>query len=405
MRAPLLISFVLLVSCSFLPRECLGEQPRPVSLATHIQTQRQPAVDVKAIERIRKIVLHQGENPRALANLVQLTRDLDAETAAQLFSDIADDYLRQGKYNQGANFLQQLLNQHHAQRAARDGLLKLMRLYSSSEVNRTQQVNSSSADDQQGFCRYALHIAGDTLQKTTPLNNEPAVSFQRAVTARGANRSQISKSLLTRLKHDADAGPWRACARVEQWLREDRKTKPPKPVTICRRATGRPYLDGALIDPLWQSAEPMQLTYDDEFLYLAIRYPKIAGTAYATDPRPRAHDADLAAHDHVRLWLDLDRDYATCFELAVDHRGWTADRCWYDTSWNPQWFVASGGDDSTWIVEAAIPWEQLTDLPPQSGHAWAVAFERETPSADPQIARFSTTAVPPVKSFRILLFE
>ena len=31
-----------------------------------------------------------------------------------------------------------------------------------------------------------------------------------------------------------------------------------------------------------------------------------------------------------------------CFELLIDSRGWTADRCWGDAAWNPEWFVAAG---------------------------------------------------------------
>jgi len=402
MRFPLLL-LPLLVAAWLLPLESLGQNAQSLSLATHNEKIKPSHVDALALDRIRKIVLHQGESTRALANLVQLTRNLDAETAAQLFSDLADDYLRQGKYNQAANFLQQLLNQHHAQPAARSGLLKLMQLYSSSEVNHTQQSASSASADGQAYCKYALHIANNTLQKNSILNNDPAVSFQRAATARGANRLQLSKSFLTRLKYGAKAGPWRARAKAESWLQDGRKGKPPMPVILCRHAAERPHLDGVLTDALWQSDQPVQLTYDDEFLYLALRYPKVASQTYEVDTRPRTHDADLSNHDHVRLRLDLDRDYATCFELSVDHRGWTADRCWHDASWNPQWFVAAGGDDFTWTIEAAIAWEKLTPSAPRSGQAWAVAWNRGLPTSKSQSPSEEASATG--EPFSLLLFE
>ncbi len=114
-------------------------------------------------------------------------------------------------------------------------------------------------------------------------------------------------------------------------------------------------------------------------MYLGISTPKAEGQNYEASTQPRTYDADLAGHDHLRIRLDLDRDYATCFELAVDHRGQTNDRCWHDTSWNPKWFVAAGGDATHWTIEAAIRWKSLTETPPQPGEAWAVAWDRVLP--------------------------
>jgi hypothetical protein len=78
----------------------------------------------------------------------------------------------------------------------------------------------------------------------------------------------------------------------------------------------------------------------------------------------------------VRLLLDVDRDYTTYFDLAVDHRGWTNDVCWQDKSWNPKWFVAAGDSAQHWTSEAAIPWNELTANPPNIGAAWVFSGER-----------------------------
>src|SRR6185436_18839670 len=99
----------------------------------------------------------------------------------------------------------------------------------------------------------------------------------------------------------------------------------------------------------------VRLAYDAEFLYIAVRTPNATGGDYAADDRPRAHDADLAAHDRVAIRLDTDRDYGSHFELDIDHRGWTRDTCVGDASSNPAWYVAAAADDASWTGEAAVP--------------------------------------------------
>ena len=68
----------------------------------------------------------------------------------------------------------------------------------------------------------------------------------------------------------------------------------------------------------------------------------------------------MSRQDRVELLLDVDRDYATYYMLVVDHRGWTAETCWHDPTWNPGWFVATGGDEKSWTAEAAIPLAELS---------------------------------------------
>lgn len=389
------------------PTDCFGEETKTVSLATHTQIGRPPTdADAQAIERIKKIVLSQGDDARALANLVQLTRRLPAPTTSQLYYDLANAYLQSGKYNQAANLLQQLLNQHPDQPVAGDALVTLVRLYSSSEVTYTESFSKSGTrtqEEQLGLLKYALYTANRTLQRNAALANHSALTFQRAVATRLGGRAQAAQGRLTRLKHNAQAGDWRTRALAEQWLQGKREDEPPMPVVVCRQADEQPHLDGQLNDSLWQADKPLQFSYDDGFLYLAISTPKAAGQNYETDARPRTYDADLTGHDHLQLRLDLDRDYATAFELAVDHRGQTNDRCWHDTSWNPKWFVAAGGDDSHWTIEAAIPWKSLTTTPPQPGEAWAVAWHRVSPNSKPHSPGEGVSAI--AEPFSLLLFQ
>ena len=141
------------------------------------------------------------------------------------------------------------------------------------------------------------------------------------------------------------------------------------------------------------------LAYDNQYLYLAVRCEKSPTNNYDADTRLRTYDANLSEQDHVQVGIDVDRDYATSYRLSLDHRGWTADACWQNSHWNPRWFVAAGGDDSHWVVEAAIPWLQLTEAAPQSGHAWAWAIRRRDPTRESHPSASSSD------EFSLLLFE
>ena len=346
---------VMLSHFYLLAQVAAGQPPGTISLATHDQAQPSSIHhQAEAIARIRKIVLNQGEDARALANLVQLTRQLPALATSQLYLDLANDYLRVGKYNQAANVLQQHIRQYPDQPSSAVALAKLMHLYSSSEVSHTQQANSASADTHQAFLKYANFFGDQTVQQHPALADHPALTFQRSVATRLTGRAKAAQGRLTQLKRKTDAGIWYLRARAEHWLYGDRSEEPPLPVLICRHTDQRPHLDGELTDALWAQNQPVQFAYDDEFFYLAVFSAKVAEQRYEADLRTRTYDADLSKHDHVQLCVDLDRDYTTSFELAVDHRGWTNDRCWLDASWNPKWFVATGSDETHWIVEAAI---------------------------------------------------
>lgn len=397
------LALVALLSLS-LPSICRA-QAEPIKLATHNQTRTSATqTDRAALARIKHIILNQGEDARALANLVQLTRTLPPAATAQLYNELATEYLELGRYNQAANVLQQLLNQHLDQPLARDAVLRLMQLYSSSEVALTQDAkhtDASAIERQQGYLRYSQYLVGDVLQRDKSLAKDPAIAFQRAVTARLAGAPRLAQARLTQLKHQRHAGIWRELALTEQWLQGSREEVAPRPVVTCHATDHKPHLDGLLDDSLWQDSQPVQFAYDDDFLYLAITQPKVESQTYAPSQQPRTHDADLTGNDRVEIHLDADRDLATCLVLAVDHQGRTHDRCWLNTSWNPQWFVAAGESATHWMIEAAIAWDQLTRQPPQPGHAWAVATK-------PLSAADSSTAPPATPTpadFQLMLFQ
>jgi hypothetical protein len=203
---------------------------------------------------------------------------------------------------------------------------------------------------------------------------------------------------------------------MESWLGEGRDAPPPKPVTRIALAGTRPHLDGVLGEPCWQGEAVhvgearAWLARDNDYLYLAVSCPKVSGVDYPRDARPRPHDGDIEPFDHVRLRLDLDRDYATCFELVVDSRGWTADRAWGDASWNPEWFVAAGETSDAgeamraWTAEAAISLAELAEHPPQAGDAWGCRIERRIPSHGPEQWPATEKASGP-QGYGVLLFN
>jgi hypothetical protein len=145
--------------------------------------------------------------------------------------------------------------------------------------------------------------------------------------------------------------------------------------------------------------------YDAQFFYVGVNCPKVADGNYAADDRPRPRDADLTAHDRVALRLDVDRDFTTCFELVVDHRGWTREACWGETSWDPQWFVAQADDEQTWIVEAAVPLSELVVEPPAARHVWAVAVRRTIPREGYQSWSGDPAQGQSPEQFGLLIFE
>jgi hypothetical protein len=384
---------------------------------------------------VRELMRRRGGDPAASAHLIQLTREFPPRSAAEMFDELARAHQAVGNLDLAAETRRLLVEKYPDEPLAAATKLWLVRLYASSEAAHAHRrrdfgaswKNVDDLDESQGRAKYALHLAG-AAERDTGRTVDPALDFQRAVAVRLAGAAQASRSLLTPLKHARAGDPWGDCARAEAWL-EDRHKTPPKPVLSCLAAAEPPHLDGVLDELFWQSAASrlsapasagsapppaaqaadVRWAYDDEYLYLAIRCSKLSGVAYPRDNRPRPHDGDVENYDRVRLFIDVDRDYATWFELTVDSRGWTSDRAWDDAAWNPPWFVSAGagnGDAGVnyWTIEAAIPLDELTPQRPGPMAAWAAAVERVSPSVHGAERPRSETQPGP-EAFGLLLFE
>ncbi|HEV3342100.1 MAG TPA: YCF48-related protein [Pirellulales bacterium] len=263
---------------------------------------------------------------------------------------------------------------------------------------------------------------GKLLEQRSPATfAEPEVRFALASAHRKQGLTKAAEKYyldVTRLRcHDA----WWACAAGERWLDAPQEA-PPKDVLHAPNGS-KPRLDGQLDDEIWQRAawaelrpasadaeESMakakaKLAYDDEFLYLAVECQQAAGAEYPPSESPRPRDADLNRHDRIDLFLDLDRDWSTCYRFTVDHRGWTGEACWDDKGWDPQWFVAASTRDGAWTVEAAIPLAELTGEAPKPRYVWAIGIQRTIPGVGFQSwTRPASPTVTP-QGFGYLIFD
>ena len=166
----------------------------------------------------------------------------------------------------------------------------------------------------------------------------------------------------------------------------------------CVEIDDRPTLDGRLNEACWQNAQPIpvlisdaggqnnvnqpraqaQFCRDAEYLYIAIACEKFSGLSYEPREQVRARDAQLKAADHVSIQLDMDRDYETSFNFAVDHQGWAKESCDSFQAWNPEWFVSNRETETLWMVEAAIPLAAISPAKIHQGDRWNLRLSRQT---------------------------
>ena len=162
----------------------------------------------------------------------------------------------------------------------------------------------------------------------------------------------------------------------------------------------KPYLDGVLDDAIWQTpanerpagnrieltaksdstvpASIVQWARDEQYLYLAIQAAKDPRAKYSPSAARKPRDADLSKSDRLEILIDVDRDYATSYLLAIDWRGWATDICCGNRNWNPTWYIANQQTETGWTIEAAIELSHLAGNPADDS-VWAVAVTRRLP--------------------------
>ncbi|NLE39290.1 MAG: hypothetical protein GX621_14805 [Pirellulaceae bacterium] len=363
--------------------------------------------NVRAILRRSEADAMGGRN--LLAKAGELTRGMDAASAGRVLYHLARQYHQRGEWPLAAETFETLVDRCPNDPLSGEALVWLVQYYASIEAAWRAMGTQRTVTQSVGRPSQSTLSLDPTLLEDRPakaaefarrlrlmrpeLAAEPEIGFPLAVADRMRGLpGQAERFLLTQRRRETQDAWW-SCAQGEGWLAAP-SGAPPKPVLRCARAAAKPKLDGKLDDPVWQAAPAavmrgqqddqnrpasLKMAYDEEYLYFAIECRREPGIAYAETPGSRPRDADLSGRDRVDILLDLDRDFVTFYRLAVDHRGWTADECWGDRSWNPAWFVAHAVDDETWTIEAAIPLDQLTGRYPRPGDAWALGSQRVIP--------------------------
>jgi photosystem II stability/assembly factor-like uncharacterized protein len=372
-----------------------------------------------------------GSGQALLGNVGDLTAGLEPAGASVLLHQLAGQLVAKGRWQLAADTYQSLVDRHPNHPLAQSAQVWLVQYYASGEAAWRNRRQSSARGGEVspaaplagvpaggvGPVRLAGHVStqlvrgldgadagfaraselGKQLERTQPeLYARPELRFPLAAAHRKLGyQSQAARYFLS-VRRSRPEDAWLANAQGERWLME-RTGVSPKPLCVALSVKSKPHLDGMLDDACWRGATAIELTspqeddadwpawaklaYDQKFLYLAVHCGKASTAAYPTTDQIRPRDPDLSQHDRVDLLLDLDRDYATYYRFTVDHRGFAAESCWGDTTWNPDWYVARGGDASHWTAEAAIPLAELTGESPEAGHIWAVGLQRTAPRA------------------------
>ncbi|QDT01451.1 DOMON domain-containing protein [Adhaeretor mobilis] len=371
--------------------------------------------------RIRHIVHSRGANAASVAMLLQLARDLPEESSATLFAEMALEWHAAGEIDLACECRRTLLEKFPESPEAPHALLNLVQTYSSGEVSHAHRLTSAMPVSEEAqptnkqMLTYASLFAAQVLQQNKEQLASPALTWQQGTLERLLGRDKAAIGHFTKLKHRPPGDAWRDRVDMENWLSEKEEVPSPIPTVACDYTASKPLLDGQTTDECWQrfyvaTTKPQAVdacfSYDDEYLYIALRAQRDAECDYTPNVRPRPRDADLSEHDRVTIRLDTDRDYQSAYELTLDHRGWTTDACWGDATWNPEWFVAAKPMDNHWHVEAAISWKSLVATPPVAGDAWGVSVERFLPAARGLAAPSEKAASPQAAiDFSVLLFE
>lgn len=168
------------------------------------------------------------------------------------------------------------------------------------------------------------------------------------------------------------------------------------------RTPERPYLDGFADEPFWANSyvvslrDPwsknsaqttIRIARDEQFLYLHSLAPRfIKSDSIRSSIRgENRRDSLQVSNDHIKIRIDIDRDYATWFELGWSFADEKLDQCNDMLYWNPDWYAKTTVSDSHWQTEIAIPIEALagscalssTDC---SNGVWAINAIRSVPS-------------------------
>ncbi len=371
-----------------------------------------------------------GQTPPAhlLAQINTLTRNMRAESAADVLVDLATRFAQLGQWALASETWQMLVERHPATPQAVLGLMQLVRITGSAELQHVQgpaearTVSATPRDLGQADWVPTEPGGGSGGQRDKSaigwgrrLQDSDYMAFARSdirlalasAHRRGGDVRQARRIWLG-IQRSRHTDAWWRSAAGELWLTESGHSASTNSraqaieLWPCPAIRRKPRLDANLDDPCWQPtadqatrtgsrslsgpgnrrdspSTKVQLAHDGEFLYLAAVCAKAAGMDYPPGDGPRPRDARLEGQDRLDLLLDIDRDRSTYYRLTIDHRGWTHDACCGSPAWNPSWYVAARSDADSWTCEVAIPFDQLIAQAPGVRDVWAVGLQRTLP--------------------------
>lgn len=417
----------------------------------------------------QQLLQHLAESTPAeaawLGQVESLLRGLERSAGSEVLFELAQSLLAAGRADLAASVYDLLIRKDPAHPLCEAALVWLLQYHASSEAAwglkpppqpaQTAVAQAGEAEAKRALVRPALSLTpngfptpadgqvvtaehraaseqpadrarraafyAQLIQNSRPaLYTAPQVRFPLAVAGRCLGDRREGDSYFHFLAGARREDGWTPCAASELWLLQPAR-KPPKAALECQRATQRPRLDGRLDDETWQQCLPaslaspdaddaawpasVMLAHDSEFLFLAANCRRAPAVEYPAAAPRRSRDPDLGDRDRIEVLFDVDRDYATCYHLTIDHRGWAADACAGVVGWNPNWYVAAADDGTNWTIEAAIPWKALCESAPTKQTVWAVGLQRVVPGAGFQ--SWTQPAAPSVRpeGFGLLLFR
>ena len=224
-----------------------------------------PTENLDALQRIAQKAPPRAGDPRTgeprgrrradqlLAQIDDLTRDLDDDRAGQILYQLADQQYRAGRWPLAAEMFQALAERYPQHWLTPVGPVWLVQYYASSEA--AWRVKQSDAQK-----RFERAVAlGREIERTRPeLFAEPAVRFPLAAAYRNLGQARQAERFYQIQSHGGDGDAWSACAQSELRL-SDPKSRRIEADADVREGRDAPRLDGRLDDPVWQRAKPAAL--------------------------------------------------------------------------------------------------------------------------------------------------
>ena len=151
-------------------------------------------------------------------------------------------------------------------------------------------------------------------------------------------------------------------------------------VIAANHTTTPPRLDGLTDDPCWASStgqadSQLQIAYDDQYVYIAVRQPadQLRSDLMDRQSGTTIRDQNLTHVDRMQVRIDTDTDLLTSLQFEFTDAGRTHDSVDGFAAWQPSWYVAAKRTADDVHFELAILRRDLTDLPIHPGESWFVS--------------------------------